>query len=81
MGIWAFAKKIWPSGVSPKRALKMQLRDVVLRSVRTLYSKVMAKNFFPQKMPCILPYKAENIKSMFSRQVRDLTQKAKVPKV
>ena len=31
MGIWR--KKIWPSGVSPKRASKMQLRDVDLRSV------------------------------------------------
>ena len=33
MGIWAYVKKIWSSGVSPKKASKMQLRDVVLRSV------------------------------------------------
>ena len=38
------------------------------------HSKVMAKNFFSKKMPCILPYKAENTRSTISRQVRDLTQ-------
>ena len=64
MGIWAYAKKIWPSGVSSKRASKMQL-----------HSKVIAQNLFsPQKKPCILPYKGENINSMFSRLVIDLTQ-------
>ena len=34
----------------------------------------MASN---KKTPCILPYKAQNIRSMFSRLVRDLVQKAK----
>jgi len=28
MGIWTYAKKIGPNGVSLKRASKMQLRDV-----------------------------------------------------
>ena len=32
MPLWTYAKKIWPSGVSPKRASKMQLSDVDLRS-------------------------------------------------
>ena len=80
MPIWAYAKKIWPSGVSPKRALKMQLRDVDLRSVGPSVQKLWPKKF-PQKMPCFLPYKVENIRSTFSRQVRDLTQKAKVPEI
>ena len=48
------------SGVSPKRASKMQLRDVP-------QSKVIAKNCFK--------------KSMFSRLVRDLVQKAKSPEI
>ena len=33
MGIWVYVKKIWSSGVSPKKASKMELRDVDLRSV------------------------------------------------
>ena len=38
LAIWAYGhvgicEKIWPNGVSPKRASKMQLRDVDLRSV------------------------------------------------
>ena len=32
MGIWAYAKKIWSNGVSPKRESKMQLREVNQRS-------------------------------------------------
>ena len=35
--IWAYghAEKIWPSGVSPKRASKMQLRDLDLLPYKT----------------------------------------------
>ena len=69
MGIWAYAKKNMAKWGILQKSIKMQL-----------HSKVIAKTFFSQKKPCILPYKGENIKSMFSRQVRDLTQKAKWPK-
>ena len=58
----------------------MQLRDVDLRSIGHSIQKLWPKTFFLQKMPCILPYKAENINSTISGQVRDLTQKAKGPK-
>ena len=51
MGIWAYAKKIWPSGVSPKRASEMQLRDLDLRSVGHSIQKLWQKN--KQKKPCI----------------------------
>jgi len=46
MGIWAYGhirKKIWPNGVSPKRASKMQLRDVDLRSVGLSNQKLWLK--------------------------------------
>ena len=45
MGIWAYVKKY--GGVSPKKALEMQLRAGCRPQVhRTLRSKVMANNFF-----------------------------------
>ena len=61
MGIWAYAKKIWPSGVSPKRALKMQLRDVDLRSVGPFVQKLWPTTFSAKKMPSILHYNAKKI--------------------
>ena len=52
--IWAYAKKIWPSGVSPKRASKMQLlRDVVLRSIGHSIQKLWPKTIFLKKMPLL----------------------------
>ena len=65
--IWAYAKKI--SGVSPKRASIMQLKDFDLRSEGHSIQKLWPKTF-SQKMPCILPYKAGNMRSTISRQVR-----------
>ena len=78
MGIWAYAKKIWPSGVSPKRASKMQLRDVEIRSVGPSVQKLWPTTFFARKMPCILHCNAKKIRNTFSRLVRDLAQKAKL---
>ena len=43
MGIWAYAKKIWPNGVSPKRESKMQLRDVNQRSLGHSNQKLWPK--------------------------------------
>ena len=54
MGIWAYVKKIWSSGVSPKKASKMQLRNVDLRSVGPSVQKLWPTTFFARKMPCIL---------------------------
>ena len=70
MGIWAYVKKIWSRGVSPKKASKMQLRDVDLRSVGPSVEKVWKKNFFfAKKMPCILHYNAKKISNTISSQV------------
>jgi hypothetical protein len=41
MGIWAYGKKIWPNGVTPKRASKMKLTDVDLRSLGHTNQKVL----------------------------------------
>ena len=43
MGIWAYAKKIWPNGVSPKRESKIQLRDVIQRSLGHSNQKLWPK--------------------------------------
>ena len=82
MSKWAYGhmgicEKIWPSGVSPKKASKIQLRDVDLRSVRPSVKKLWPTTFFAWKMPCILHYNAKKIRNTISRQVRDLVQKAK----
>ena len=37
------AKKIWPNGVSPKRESKMQLRDVIQRSLGHSNQKLWPK--------------------------------------
>ena len=82
--IWVYGHMQKKYGVSSKRASKMQLRDVVLRSIghRTLQSKVMAKNFFfRKKIPCILLITLKNIRYTISRLVRDLVQKAKWSKI
>ena len=55
MGIWAYAKKIRPNGVSPKRASKMKLRDVDLRSVGHSIQKLWPKTFFSPKK-CLVFY-------------------------
>ena len=54
MGIWAYVKKIWSSGVSHKKASKMQLRNVDLRSVGPSVQKLWPTTFFARKIPCIL---------------------------
>ena len=51
MPIWAYehmgiCEKIWSSGVSPKKASKMELRDVNLRSVGHSTQKLWPKTFF-----------------------------------
>ena len=55
----------------------MQLRNVDLRSVGHSSQKLWPTTFFARKMPCILHCNAKKIRSMFSRIVRDLVQKAK----
>ena len=76
-GIWAYVKKIWSSGVSPKKASKMQLRNVDLRSVGPSVQKLWPTTFFARKMPCILHCNEKKIWISFSRLDRGLVQKAK----
>ena len=81
-GIWAYghmgiSEKIWSSGVSPKRASKMQLRDFDLSSVGHSSQKLWPKTCFQKKMPCILHYNAKKIRDTISILVRDLAQNAK----
>ena len=76
MGIWAYVKK-WSSGVSPKRASKMQLRNVDLRSVGPSVQKLWPTTFFARKMPCILHCNEKKIRISTSRLDRGLVQKAK----
>ena len=71
MGI---CEKIWSSGVSPKRASKMQLRNVNLRSVGPSVQKLWPTTFFAKKMPCILHGAAKKIRNTISRQVSGLAQ-------
>ena len=74
MGIWAYVKKIWSSGVSPKKASKMELRDVDLRSVGPSVQKLWPTIFFARKMPCIVHGTAKKIRNTISRQVSGLAQ-------
>ena len=74
MGIWAYAKKMWSNGISPKRASKMWLRDVDLRSVVASVQKLWSKAFFTKEMPCILHYNTKKISNTISIQVSDLAQ-------
>ena len=48
-GHMGICEKIWSSGVSPKRASKMRLRDVDLRSVGPSVQKLGPKTFFAKK--------------------------------
>ena len=86
-GLWAYlghmgiCEKIWSSGVSPKRASKMQLRNVDLRSIGPSVQKLWPTTFFARKMPCILHCNAKKIRNTFSRLVRDLAQKAKCSEI
>ena len=74
MGI---CEKIWSSGVSPKKASKMQLRNVDLRSVGPSVQKLWPTTFFARKMPCILHCNEKKIRISTSRLDRGLVQKAK----
>ena len=74
MGI---CEKIWSSGVSPKIASKMQLRNVDLRSVGPFVQKLWQTTFFARKMPCILHCNEKKIWTSFCRLDRGLVQKAK----
>ena len=71
MGI---CEKIWSSGVSPKKASKMELRDVDLRSVGPSVQKLWPTTFFAKKMPCILHGAAIKIRDTISSQVSGLAQ-------
>ena len=71
MGI---CEKIWSSGVSPKRASKMQLRNVNLRFVGPSVQKLWPTTFFAKKMPCILQGAAKKIRDTISSQVSGLAQ-------
>merc|ERR1712052_9792 len=78
-GIWAYGhmgicKKIWSSGVSPKRPSKMQLRNVNLRSVGPSVQKLWPTTFFAKKMPCILHGAGKKISNVFSSQVSGRAQ-------
>ena len=74
MGIWAYVKKIWSSGVSPKKASEMELRDVDLRSVGPSVQKLWPTTFFAKKMPCILHGAEKKIRYTISSQVSGLAQ-------
>jgi len=76
-GHMGICEKIWSSGVSPKRASKMQLRNVNLRSVGPSVQKLWPTTFFARKMPCILHCNEKKIWTSFSRLDRGLVQKAK----
>ena len=71
MGI---CEKIWSSGVSPKKASKMELRDVDLRSVGPSVQKLWPTTFFAKKMPCILHGAAKKIRNTISSQVSGRAQ-------
>ena len=76
---WAYGhmgicEKIWSSGVSPKKASKMELRDVDLRSVGPSVQKLWPTTFFAKKMPCILHGTAKKKRDTISRQVSGLAQ-------
>ena len=81
MGIWAYVKKIRSSGVSPKKASKMELRDVDLWSIGPSVQKLWPTTFFAKEMPCILHCNAKKIRDTISRLVRDLAQKAKCSEI
>ena len=78
MGI---CEKIWSSGVSPKKASKMELRDVDLRSVGPSVQKLWPTTFFARKMPCILHCNEKKIRISTSRQDRGIVQKAKCSEI
>merc|ERR1712208_119955 len=61
-------------GVSPKKASKMELRDVDLRSVGPSVQKLWPRTFFAKKMPCILHGAAKEIRYTISSQVSGLAQ-------
>ena len=71
MGI---CEKTWSSGVSPKKASKMELRDVDLRSVGPSVQKLWPTTFFAKKMPCILHCNAKKIRDTISSQVSGRAQ-------
>ena len=53
-GHMGISEKIGSSGVSPKKASKMELRDVDLRSVGHSVQKLWPTTFFAKKIPCIV---------------------------
>ena len=73
-GHMGICEKIWSSGVSPKRASKMQLRDVDLRSVGPSVQKLWPTTFFAKKMPCILHGAEKKISNVISSQVSGRAQ-------
>ena len=73
-GHMGICEKIWSSGVSPKKASKMELRDVDLRSVGPSVQKLWPTTFFAKKMPCILHCNAKKIRDTISSQVSGRAQ-------
>ena len=73
-GHMGICEKIWSSGVSPKKASKMELRDVNLRSVGPSVQKLWPTTFFAKKMPCILHCNAKKIRDTISSQVSGRAQ-------
>ena len=80
--IWAYGhmgiceKNMGKWGI-PEKSIKNAAQKRWIQVRRTFHSKVTAKNIFTNKIPCILPCKAENISNTISRQVSDLAQMAK----
>ena len=81
MGIWAYVKKIWSSGVSSKKASRMQPRDVDLRSVGHSGQKLWPKLICASIFPCILHCEPKKISNIVSGPFSDLAQKAKLSKM
>ncbi len=73
-GHMGICEKIWSSGVSPKKASKMELRNVNLRSVGPSVQKLWPTTFFAKKMPCILHCNAKKISNTISSQVSGRAQ-------
>ena len=59
----------------------MQVRGIGLRSVGPSSQKLWPKQMFAFLFPCILYWEPKKIRTPFSRQVRDLTQMAKLAKI
>ena len=78
--IWAYMQKNMAKWDIPEKNIENAAQRRRPQVCRTLHSKVTAKNFFINKIPCILSCKAENIRRITCRQVADIAQSADVLK-